>query len=214
MGIFYFPSEFVFWTKNMRHGDMKPFLTTMVEKIEKHHENNQWGVENGFTSYNSKNDDVHTTFLNEKTLLKHVVFDPIEEMIQTYNSGGTSVQLNIDKCVVDAAWYTKYKVGGTFDYHTHDDYCTKIDGTLFKPAISIIYILNDTNEKNTTEFFVPYTKHSMYYFSEFRFDTGTVSDIGEGTVIVFPSSLYHRVLPCIKPGRIVISYNVKCSFKN
>lgn len=214
MGIFYFPSDFVFWTKNTKHEDMKPFLTKMIETVENHHKNNQMGVENGFTSYHQKDADVHTEFLRENTLLKHVVFEPIEEMIQTYNSGGTGVKLNIEKCVVHTEWYTKYQVGGTFDYHTHDDYCTKIDGTLFKPAISIIYILNDANEKNTTEFFVPYNKHSMYDYSEFRFDTGTVSDIGEGTVIVFPSSLYHRVLSCIKPGRIVISYNVKCSFKN
>jgi len=214
MGIFYFPCDFVFWTKNITHDAVKPFLTTMIENVEKHYENNTQGVENGNTSYHPTNNDTHTGFLYEKNLLRYLVFEPIEEMIQKYNSEHVGIQLTIDKCVVDTAWYTKYQVGGTFDYHTHDDYCTKIDGTLFKPAISIIYILNDVNEKNTTEFFVPCTRHSMYDYPEFRFDTGTIPDIGEGTVIIFPSSLYHRVLPCIKPGRIVISYNVKCSFKN
>ena len=214
MGIFYFPSEFVFWTKNTKHDVMKPFLMNAIDNIEKHHEDNTWGVENGFTSYHPRDDDEHTEFLNEKSLLQHLVYTPVEEMIQKYTSDGIGIRLNIDKCIVDTAWYTKYRVGGTFDYHTHDDYCSKIGDTLFKPAISIIYILNDENEKNTTEFFVPCNKHSMYNFPEFRFNTGTVSEIGEGTIIVFPSSLYHRVLPCIKPGRIVISYNVKCSFKS
>ena len=41
---------------------------------------------------------------------------------------------------------------------------------------------------------------------------GDVTEIKEGSVLIFPSSLYHHVNPCKVPGRITISYNMKCCY--
>lgn len=40
------------------------------------------------------------------------------------------------------------------------------------------------------------------------FDTSFVKEIGEGTVLVFPSNLHHEVTTIVKPGRIIFSANI------
>lgn len=209
MGIYYFPCEFVCWKKNKKHSEMKDYLMKEISKDESLHKNNTQGVNNGFTSYGKSQN-----FLKDPKLLEHIVMKPFQEMIDEFNARNNVDQLNIKCCAVQDAWYTKYDVGGNFPFHTHNEgECCDNDNMIFYRSFSAIYILNDTSKKNVTEFFLPnMCKTSAFSKSDFRFNTGDQPGIDEGSVIIFPSSLYHQVLPVLEPGRITISYNLICSY--
>ena len=211
MGIYFFPSEFVYWTENTEHSKMKDKLMTKIKSTENIYKDNTPGVFNAFTSFSSTEANKEMSFLGEPDVLEALVFKPYKQMIKEYNLRGHTDKLVIDKCVVDAGWYTKYERGGGFKIHNHETCAIQQEGDIFKSTFSFIYILNDENENNGTEFIVPYMcKTSATRDDDYSFDTGDVSEIKEGSIIVFPSSLYHHVNPCSIPGRITISYNMKC----
>ena len=211
MGIYYFPCEFVCWKKNKKHSEMKDYLMKEISKYESLHKNNTQGVNSGFTSYNGEFQE----FLVDPKLTEDIVMKPFVELIEEFNARPNVDQLNIKSCGVQDAWYTKYDIGGNFPFHTHNNNaigCERNDMELFR-SFSLIYILNDTSKKNVTEFFLPnMCKTSAFSRSDFRFNTGDQTGIGEGSVLIFPSSLYHQVLPVLEPGRITISYNLVCSY--
>jgi hypothetical protein len=212
MGVFFFPSEFVFWSDNPQHIGVKDELMKNIQTIEHKFDDNTQMTLNASTSFNEECSG-NATFLNEPHILQELVYKPFGEMIKEYNKRNELFTINIDKCVVEEGWYTKYKEGGSFGLHNHDDYSIKIGSDVFKSSFSIVYILNDPNEKNNTEFFVPsMCRTSATLEDQYTFYTSNVPEIKEGTTLIFPSSLYHEVSPCLKPGRITIAYNMKCSY--
>ena len=46
-----------------------------------------------------------------------------------------------------------------------------------------------------------------------QFDTGSVKEIKEGTLLIFSNQLSHAVLPIKKYGRTTIAFNVSCRFE-
>jgi len=213
MGVYFFPSEFVYWVENSEHSKMKDELMRKIKATESiFHENNQMTV-NAITSFVETDTDDTMSFLNEPRVLEELVYKPFGNMIKEYNKRNSMYTLGIEKCIVENGWYTWYKSGGSFGIHNHDDYAIKIRDDVFKSSFSFIYILNDTNERNSTQFFVPsMCRSSATKEDEYTFYTGDIPEIKEGTILIFPSSLYHEVAPCIKPDRITIAYNMKCCY--
>jgi|TARA_B110000114_G_C15082039_1_gene394522 hypothetical protein len=211
MGIYHFPSEFVYWTKYEKHDEMKNKIVDRINKLETLHANNHAGLENAYTSYDTKPEP--TKFLNNPKLVESLVFEPFRKMLDEYNSRENTNKITVNEVIIGDSWYTKYSEGGTFHLHSHDDLSQYMRGKRFNLAFSLIYILNDKNERNSTRFFIPTgSTTSAVCHRDITFDTGGIKNIGEGSVILFPSSLYHTVVPCIKPGRITISYNIMCAF--
>jgi|SRR6056300_211421 hypothetical protein len=211
MGIYYFPSEFVYWTKYKKHSEMKSVFTKWIDEHEQSHVDNTGGVIDGYTSYGI-NDAFD--FFTRDTFLPELVVFPFQEMLKIYNSRANTDNIKIDAFRVSYAWYTKYKTNGRFTMHKHNyGDVTFLNGRSFKPTFSVIYILNDENKSNSTAFFVPHGYlPSIAGQSDYWYETGYNSEIGEGSILIFPTSLYHEVYPSIKPGRITISYNIDCSF--
>ncbi len=86
---------------------------------------------------------------------------------------------------------------------------------MYKPTFSGIYILNDGNEHNSTEFRIPHgAPLSTLSTQEFYYETKNNKEIKEGTVLIFPSSLYHEVLPVKIPGRVTIAFNIISRFRD
>jgi hypothetical protein len=84
---------------------------------------------------------------------------------------------------------------------------------LFKSSFSILYIVNDNNVSNQTEFIQPSSHRvSAYGRSETRFSTSNLKEVGEGSILVFPTNLYHQVGHMIEPGRVIISANISSCF--
>jgi hypothetical protein len=211
MGIYHFPSEFVFWTENEKHTELKDELVEKINKDAQIRKQNTWAVKNAVTNYTN---DEYCHFLSDTTLIENVVVEPFKEMIKEFNSRMNVDRLNIKNIRVGSTWYTKYKTDGYFGMHSHLEPSSIVyNNEIYQRSFSLIYILNDKNTKNSTEFFVPSAcRTSAFNLTHYAFNTGNVPDIKEGSIIIFPASLYHHVLPSIEPDRIVISYNIDCAF--
>jgi ectoine hydroxylase-related dioxygenase (phytanoyl-CoA dioxygenase family) len=206
MGVFYFPRDFVFWTKVKNHENIKKELVNLIDQHKGHEYET---LKNGVTSYDREitDDEEDNLILQNHEFLKEIVWNPINEMIDT-----VTPKMNFDSAYIAKAWYSKYESGGYVKYHGHEG-CPKIvDGEVFYATLSLIYVLHDENEKNQTVF----TSHvnSVSKDRIFHFETKTEPEITEGSVILFPSSLLHKVDTINKPGRIIISMNIDSSFTN
>jgi len=209
MGVFYFPSNFVFWKNIEKHDEIKKLFLEKINSNTQDFSRNDKGLYNASTSYDSCSfdilSDVHPDIINE------ILWKPIDEAIREYNSYPNRRDIFFSNSIITSAWHTKYEIGGNFDFHTHYGTGVIQDNKIYTPSFSLIYILQDENEHNSTVFIEPTQMHiSSHEELESKFFTQDVPDIKEGTVIVFPSSLYHKVVPVQKPGRITIAINV-CS---
>jgi hypothetical protein len=210
MGIFFFPSEFIYWTKNIKHDEMKRDFTKWIDNHKNKFITNKLGVVNAHTSYGFK-----CKFFTEDRFLNELVYKPLVDAIEAYNSRPNTHHILIDEVKINSSWYTEYDSGGYFPMHKHETGETRRteDGKLYRTMFSVIYILNDDNDTNSTSFFVPNMNLSfMREPLHNNFSTKKIPEIGEGSIIIFPTSLYHEAVPCNKPGRITISYNIDCLF--
>src|SRR6056300_1552300 len=136
MGIFYFPCEFLYWTKYEKHDQMKETFTKWIDEHEQSHIDNTAGVINGHTSYGING---AFEFLTSKEILPELVLKPFSDMLNTYHSRPNTENLLIDAYHVSGAWYTKYKTNGRFGMHKHDYGNIKLIGDkFFKTTFSII----------------------------------------------------------------------------
>jgi hypothetical protein len=206
MGIFYFPCNFVYWKKVENHNKIKEILAPKIERLKIIHKNNKKGLTNASTNYGI---DETLLLTNEENMIKHVVWDPLDTVINELNSRSNTESIKVHESVIGNSWYTYYELGGTFKYHTHIGNGIFKDGKYYKPTFSMIYILKDENNCNTTEF-METTHDNISTSSDVQtiFETSAIEDIKEGTVLIFPSSLYHTVNPVKIPGRITIAINI------
>jgi len=206
MGIFYFPCNFVYWQKVKNHDKIKNILIPKVETLIKKYGYNKFGLHNASTNYNV---DETCLLTSEEDMIKNVVWDPIDSAINELNSRDNTQNIQIKESVIGNSWYTYYDSSGSFEFHSHAGGHLFKDGKYYKPSFSMIYILKDENEHNSTRFIE--TTHDYISTSigmNFIFETSSVNDIKEGSILIFPSSLYHSVPPIKIPGRITIAINI------
>jgi hypothetical protein len=76
-----------------------------------------------------------------------------------------------------------------------------------------VYILN-SEEENSILFKLPEPFIPFFPVLELcQFDTRSVKEIKEGTLLIFSNQLSHAVLPIKKSGRTTIAFNVSCRFE-
>lgn len=210
MGIFNFPSNFVYWEEVNNHDMIKPILLEKIKRLEEQYHDNNPGLIKASTSYAKSKNIVDTC------MYKDLIWNPLDNAIREHNSDLNKPNIIFNDSILDESWYTLYKEGGSFNYHNHDDKLAKnINGKYYYPSFSVIYILKDENKHNATTF----TEHSPYSSSvhpfhyQHSFDTSKNKDIKEGCVLIFPSSLYHCVNQVTIPGRITIAMNICSSYQ-
>lgn len=199
MGVFYFPRDFVYWTKVKHHEEIKKDWMIKVKNTKGgEHES----LVKGRTSYNQ----VDKNFILENAnYLNNIVWEPINEVIEN-----VSPKIKFNSAYIAKAWFSEYEVGGVVKYHNHDASSVRYKGETFYPTFSLIYILHDESDHNQTVFTA--IANSTSKDRVISFETKGVSDISEGSVIIFPSSLMHKVDPIQKPGRVIVSMNIDSSF--
>jgi len=205
-----FQSPFVYW-RQLSEDDHKRIKSKMMKDINLLGEVKQQemdllrGATTNYVKEYNKNE------LTSEEYVKTIVKDTLAELIQRIN-GSKNLLYTIDYVnhAVLNAWYTKYKKGDSFDWHGHSSLPYIINGHIYHSSFSLIYILNDESNKNVTVF----TSNQSVCDPPFQngcgtyLDTGDFDDIKEGTVIVFPSNLLHRVIQNISSNRITVSYNI------
>jgi len=201
MGIFYFPSDFVYWTKVKNHDSIKK---EWIKKIKTCDTSEHVSLKKGKTSYHSEYENF---LLQNATFLKDVVWDPIQEMLESEN---TTLKMKFRSAYVSKAWFSRYDSGASVEYHTHEGHPIYSDAGVFHATLSMIYILHDENNHNQTVFTAPVNSTHQERITHFH--TKNISEISEGSLMIFPSSLAHKVDPIEKPGRTIVSFNIDSCF--
>ena len=199
MGVFYFPPDFVYWTKVKNHDEIKKVWMNEVK--------NNKGTEHvslikGRTSYHIED---RNFLLENGNFLNNVVWKPLNEALENINP-----KIKFKTGYIAKAWFSEYDTGGSVKYHNHISHPILHGGDMFYSTISLIYILHDENSKNQTVFTA--SANSTCKDEVINFETKNVGEISEGSVIIFPSSLMHKVDPIQKSGRVIVSMNIDSSF--
>ncbi len=208
MGIFYFPCNFVYWRKLEKHKIYKNIITNFVYKNIQRFTDHKV-LSNGLTTILSR--ELNNQFkLDNKELFNDVVWNTLDDVVTILNTRENTLKLPITKSVIHGLWISVYDTNATVSSHEHISNDVLIqDGVKYKTSFTLVYVVKDPNEKNTTVFTEPYIlAKSAYGMRETDLDTSLVDDIGEGTVMIFPSSLHHRVDLMKKPGRIIMSVSI------
>jgi hypothetical protein len=214
MGIFYFPTNFVYWEHVQNHEEIKQLFLDKIKDIRYKYKDNHQGLVNGYTSYGIKDNTLLNLLRDYNGIADQVVWNPINQAIKQLIPNRSANPITLKKSVLSDTWFNEYKDGGLFEYHIHNNSYRPYyeNGKLYTPSFSLIYILQDEGQPNTTSFLNPF---SMYVSTEENFDTffdtRHESEIKEGTVLVFPSTLYHNVREIQTPNRITVAINVHSS---
>jgi hypothetical protein len=205
MGIKLFPTDFVYWEPVSNHDKIKTVLIDKILNSEENFINNKKTyLENAHTSYGNKK-------FTPPEFLTDLVWNPVENLIQKLISLKMINEVDISELLLGNDWYTKYDDNGSMGLHAHDNkHLIYFNNKSYNTFFSLIYILHDENERNSTRFKVPLRSHPLSVGSqkEIIYDTNCNSEIKEGVVMVFPSSMFHEVVPVKIPGRITIAFNV------
>jgi len=203
MSFYHFPSEFVFWDKVENHDEIKKEILPKILEDSKNKKNNPFYNCKFNTSF-QHNDKLDLNVMNKKMF--DVIIFYLEKMFKTIN-------FNVEKLIINDGWWNVYDEGEFQEEHDHLGPPTYLDGDLFYPAFSVIYILHDENEKSSIVFKKggPFPLMEPHHENIFR--TEDVKEIKEGTILIFPYNLRHLVKPCIKPGRVTLAYNVRSVYK-
>src|SRR6056300_769707 len=203
MSFYHFPSEFVFWDKVENHDEIKKEILPKILEDSKNKKNNPFYNCKFNTSFNY-NVKPDLNVMNKKML--DVIFFYLEKMFKTIN-------FNTEKLMINKGWWNVYDEGEFQEEHEHSGSPIYSNGDLFYPALSVIYILHDDNEKSSIVFRKPGPFPLMEPHCEEVFKTENVKEIKEGTILIFPYNLRHLVKPCIKPGRVTLAYNICSVYK-
>jgi hypothetical protein len=214
MGVFYFPTNFVYWRNIPEHHKFKKTLMDYIEREELHSFRTHSLIKDGKTT----NDHIKTQeFLVEnKEFIQSIVWDTLDEVLKELNSGDIRVKTYIKSSTIDQCWLSKYDQNGKIVTHNHQTTgreSTILNGRRFLQSFTLIYIINDQNEQNSTSFVqeTP-TCISSYLYRKHEFKTSLIKEIGEGTVLMFPSNLDHHANENLIPGRIIFSCDILSEF--
>ena len=202
-----FPSHYLYWTQVKDHENIKSNLVPIIHNLIT--ENN---YDNPF-----KKDCTMTTNFSEKTdfldneMKEKIIWKCLVEMISETNC---FPEKNPTEIVISEYWFNVYEKGDFQEMHNHRCLPMLKNGKRYDQTFSMVYILNSEEEDNSIIFkltgtTIPYVP----MLQECEFDTGSVKEIKEGTLLIFSNQLEHCVRPIKKSGRITIAFNVACCFE-
>ena len=213
MGIFYFPTDFVYWRTIKEHEHFKKQLLTQIEN-----NTDLFSITPYITKGVGTVSESEGLWIvrNNPKIIQTMVWDSLDILLQQLNSRPNYKSIPVRNSFISNCWFSKYEGGDITTVHCHNiDHPSIVkNNRLYRGMFSFIYVINDENEKNQTEFIKP-TMAGTYANErcEIRFKTSDVEEIREGTIMIFPSSLYHHVNVMCKPGRMVFSGNIYSTFE-
>ena len=208
MSFYHFPSEFVYWDKVENHEEIKnEFLPKILEDSKKKKNNpfNNCKFNTNFTYVGEPDPNV----MNKK--IYDVISFHLEKMIAEYEKF-KAIDFCAQKLMIVKGWWNVYDEGEFQEEHSHGGSPVYSDNTYFHPSFSAVYILHDDNEKSSIVFRKDGPLPFKRPYEEESFKTEKIKEIKEGTILIFPYNLRHLVKPCIKPGRVTLSYNILSGF--
>lgn len=222
MSFYYFPGDFVYWENVSDHTDYKekflPEITKMLKNVDgnKPFDSSEFSTGFGRVHYNA--------FLMDDKFINDVIFKAIVNMTIAHNKKGV-FPITFTQLYVKDIWWNHYETGNYQEPHTHPGPEERNGSKTFTAAFSLIYVLKDENKDSRIIFHG--NRLLPFYGENVNFDTSKLTasemedvnkqmqmdNMGEGTVIVFPSTLTHMVKPSLKPGRVTVAVNVYADIK-
>ena len=207
MSIVYGPtSNFFYYNKFEEHNEVKEkIMSKITEVVNNKNIKNPFGIRcNVKSSYNS---EINGFLTEDKEFTKKLIWNNCDKLIKKYNERNI-FNLNIHNSIISNGWFNYYEKTNFQESHAHYSRPVSINNQIYLPSFSVIYILHDENDKNTTSFQYNPSSFTTSFIDDLGIiDTCKINDISEGTVIMFPFDCYHFVTPSNKK-RITISYNI------
>ena len=205
-----FPTTYVYWEKLKKHDELKKKYMPIIDKIEQTHPTKT--KQNPYSQFDCSIKNISilhpelNTFL-EKEDINTIIWNPIDNFIKDINSQ-YQCKIDLNDSYLDHYWFCTYDKNDNQELHDHYDHVRYKNGIEYHTTFSGIYILNDDNESSSIVFRSPQGEPFHNTKLCYEFNTGTIDDIGEGTVLIFPCHLLHMVRKSIKPGRRTIAFNI------
>jgi hypothetical protein len=203
---FKFPCHYVHWGQVKDHENIKSKLLPIIHNLTAENK-----YMNPFKSCTmTTNFSKMTDFIDDETKEK-IIGKHLEEMISETNC---SISIKPSDTIIKNYWFNIYEKGDYQEMHQHLAFPFVKNGKMYQDTFSVVYILNSDEEENSTVFKL--TGTNIPYFpmlQDCEFDTGSVKEIKEGTLLIFSNQLNHSVRPIKKSGRITIAFNVACCFE-
>jgi uncharacterized protein (TIGR02466 family) len=189
----FFPSPFVYHYEVPEHDVIGAELKSKLNKFyDSYHTNEQytWNaskVNSSEMCTNFHHSQKHNRWYTDYDL-ECIIWNPLDKLLLHLKNGNA-------KCVLKDIWWNVYQKGDYASWHNHGNF-----------GISGLYLL-ELNEPNKTIF-----TYQDHYMTKLASDTEyyRTPDVKEGTVLLFPSALYHYVDPS-EERRMSISFNVEIS---
>jgi hypothetical protein len=212
MSIIFSPNQFLYYDKLKNHDILKEKLFSKITQLKDNEEIVKNKTLSGCILKTSFLKENFHQFLYEELIVKNIVWDPIDKLINKYNKLVLDIfKLKIKDSIIKEAWFNYYDKNNFQEVHTHKAPSIILNNTIYKPSFSLIYILHDENKNNNTIFKFPSNEFNYdFIINSDIINTGNIKNISEGTVIIFPFNFEHYVIPVSK-NRITLAYNVYSS---
>jgi hypothetical protein len=189
-----FPGPFLYIEKIKKHSEIKNYLMPYIESYESSQDKYDNDSQKVRTSYyenlNMNKKDSFFEFVSKSKFFDDIVWNPLDECLSKLPF---IVDFKPQQSSINTFWFNYFEKGGSHSSHIHTG-----------AFISGIYILH-LEEENPTIFWGHDNNLKYYTF------TYPTKDVTEGSVLLFPSQMLHRVCE-VKKKRVTISFNITTSF--
>ena len=202
MPIRYFTPEYFFHERTENSSEIKeklyPEIVSRLNDVT-----NFWPLSVVKTSYNKNNQYNNFLLISELT---DFIWKTVDSMIQDpiIMSSITADSLPVESRI-SSIWFNSYETGNYQEIHNHVGSSAEyIDNREYRTKYSFIYLLH--NESKTGTIFRS-SNYDAGIKSNPTFNTAELDNFGEGSLVVFPESLDHYVLPATG-NRITVTGNI------
>lgn len=202
-----FQTPFVYYQQVRDHKEVSARILQGIEE-RKGEELHNWGIDN--TESSVQRGSKFNSFLTDDYIADRVIWEPMDKLMHEHHWDlmGHDHHVKPLSSNICYAWYNTYPKNGFQEVHNHEDVTAyhEDEDYLTMPSLCAIYIVRLNGEKNGTVF-TNRVKTLGCTHDRTLLETN-LSDITDGTVILFPYYLDHFVVPCPTEGRVTVAYNL------
>ena len=207
MSIISAPSEFLYFDQIKEHKEIKAKIIDKINDLLQTDEVKENKPFKDCIFKTSFNKDEINKFLLDEYIIKRIVWDPLDNLISKYNKQHF-FKISLSSTIITSCWFNAYEKTNFQEIHDHKSKPFYVSNNIYTPSFSLVYILHDENLTNSTVFKYTTTEFINNFINEnSKIDTSEIKNIKEGSVLIFPHTFQHFVIPVMK-SRVSIAYNL------
>ena len=207
MSIISAPSEFLYFDQIKEHKEIKAKIIDKINDLLQTDEVKENKPFKHCIFKTSFNKDEINKFLLDEYIIKRIVWDPLDNLISKYNKQHF-FKMCLSSTIITHYWFNAYEKTNFQEIHHHNTKPFYFSNNIYTPSFSLVYILHDENLTNSTVFRYPTTEFIDNFINQNnKIDTSKIKNIKEGSVLIFPVTFQHFVIPVMK-SRVSIAYNL------